>query len=385
VISKLPFGLANKVKDIIKPYTGLMGLGYVLDSKGKRVEEELPPTFLEGLVQAGAITSRLYSIYLNTLDRYGSILFGGLDTDKYKGPLTTLNCLPRRGSEEVDGFFLSFEEIKMQPYNESSQTILRSTDDKKHLTYIDSGTPEWQLPESAYLKVVEYAGVEFSASSSSWVKPCSEVARGIANTTFAGNGSNTATLRLEWADLFTPVTTKDGSAVTDGTGRPICELAVVPKSPFHSFLLTSSSVMRAGYWVFDLDNGQISLAQANLGANSSNVVQVAAGPEGLKKAAKNLRAETQTAEVEGRMPVSKVYELSTATSTIGYATGTESYPTPTSAGIHDPSSDHSSPRHRGRPHVRRAENAAATMASLGACGFWVFCTAVIVAVGTVAV
>ncbi|KAI4740300.1 acid protease [Aureobasidium sp. EXF-12298] len=380
--------VGDYARDVVQ--IGIMGLGYSSNMSDRKRKKDMPPTFLEGLVQAGAVPSRLYSIHLDTLDKYGSILFGGVDTDKYKGPLTTLNLVPSRLSGKVDNLHLYLEEVKMQSPDGPSQTILRSTNDRRYRTLIDSGTPEWQLPESVYLKVLEYAGAKLSSDKRSYVRACSEVARGIANTTyfditFAGNGSNTANLRLEWADLFPPVTTKDGSAVTDGTGRPICELAVAPKSRFSTFLLTSSSVMRAGYWIFDLDNGQISLAQANLGANSSNVVQVEAGPEGLKKAAKNLRAETQGDEVEGRKPVSKAYEFSTATNTVGYATGIKSYPTSTSIGIHNLSSDHSSPRHRGSPHVRRAENAAATMASLEAYGFWVLCVAVIVAVGTVAV
>lgn len=268
-----------------------MGLGY---SKGRT---ELPPTFVEGLVQAGAIPSRLYSIYLNTLDRYGSILFGGLDTDKYKGPLTTLNLVRNDGKERVDNFFLYLDEIKVQPSIGPGQTILRSTNDTKYLTVLDTGSPLWQIPMSAFGQVVEYTGAELSSDGSSMVRPCSEIARGVANTThfeitLAGNGSNTANLRVELADLFNPVTADDGSAVTDGTGRPICELVVAPQSGRHSFALISNSVMRAGYWVFDLDNGQVSLAQANLGANSSNVIQVAAGPEGLKKVAKDLKAET---------------------------------------------------------------------------------------------
>lgn len=360
-----------------------MGLGY---SKGRI---GLPPTFVEGLVQAGAIPSRLYSIYLNTLDRYGSILFGGLDTDKYKGPLTTLNLVRNNGKEKIDNFILYLEEVTMQRYNDSRQTILRSTNDTKYLTVVDTGTPAWQLPADAYTKVVEYAGVELSSDKSSWVRPCSEVTRGMANTTyfeitFAGNGSNTAKLRVELADLFTPVTMEDGSAELDSTGRPVCVLAVAEKNYFSAFSLTSSSVMRAGYWVFDLDNGQVSLAQANLEANLSNVVQVEAGPEGLKKVAKDLKAETQRDKVEGLRQISVAYELSTATNTIGYATGIKSNPTPTGTGARELLNFHNSPRSRGNPYIRRAEDMAATATSSKAHVVWILCAAVLVAVGIIA-
>ena len=44
------------------------------------------------------------------------------------------------------------------------------------------------------------------------------------------------------------------------------------------------AVMRAGYWVFDLDNGQISVAQANIEASSSDIVKVLKGVDGLSRA-----------------------------------------------------------------------------------------------------
>ncbi|KAI4841754.1 acid protease [Aureobasidium sp. EXF-8845] len=388
VISKLPLGLANIIKHPFEPYTGIMGLGYSKNINHKRGKKGLPPNFLEGLVQSGAIPLRLYSVYLNSLDRYGSLLFGGLDIDKYQGPLTTLNCLPWERGDKVDNFYLNYEEIKMYTSDGPSRTILRSTNDSKPGTVIDTGTPEWQLPVSAYLEIVKQAGAELL--NEHYVRACSEVARGLANSTrfeitFSGNGNNTASLRLELADLFTPVTTTDGSAATDSMGRPMCLLRLAAADPHPPFLLMSNSVMRRGYWVFDLDNGQISLAQANLGANSSNVVQVEAGPEGLKKAAKSLRAETQLDEVDGQMPVSVAYELSTATNTVGYATGSESYPTPTGAVTQTPPKNHSWPRGGVNPHVRRAESAAATMVGSKVQGFLVLCIALIAAMVTMAV
>jgi hypothetical protein len=348
----------------------------------RRRKKGMPPTFVEGLVQAGAISSCLYSIYMNTLDQYGSILFGGVDTEKYKGPLTTLNLLRSRNTEKVDNFFLYLEEIKMESSNEPSQTILRPTNDSKLETWVDTGCPDWHIPASAYQEVVKRAGGERAGKlargdwpgvlSSHYVRPCGEVARGFINTThfeitFAGNGSQTAKLHLELADLFSPITTKDGSAATDDTGRPLCFLRVIEGNPSDS--MTSNSVMRAGYWVFDLDNGQVSIAQANLGANSSNVIQVEAGPQGLEKAAKNVRAETQVDEVEGQILPSVSYTLSTAPNTIGYATGIESYPTPTGAVTQTPSKNHSSPRGRVHSYVRRAESAAATVVGSEVHGF----------------
>jgi hypothetical protein len=189
------------------------------------------------------------------------------------------------------------------------------------------------LPTSAYHKVVGYAGVistdglklSSNFEDSRFVRPCNDLAHDNFESTrfeitFAGNGTNTATLNVELADLFTPLTAEDGSAVTDEAGHSMCWLRV--EADDGVLLITGSPVMRAGYFVFDLDNGQVSLAQANVRANSSsNVVQVEAGADGLSKAVKELRAGTKKIDVEGRMSPTAVYKLSTVISSVGYSTG----------------------------------------------------------------
>ncbi|KAG9531590.1 acid protease, partial [Aureobasidium melanogenum] len=389
VITNFPIGLAKEGRLPHAPRVGVLGLGYSSQMAHLRNHNgvESFPGFVDTLVQAGAISSRLYSIYLNTLDLYGSILFGGIDTDKYKGPLTTLNFFRFEKPHRVDDFRLKIMKVNMYPNNGPNQTIFQATENVEWSTVLDTGTPGWVLPSSAFHKLIGYAGVfpeggyyrNSGISKNSFVKPCSEVTRGVDNTTrfeltFAGNGTNTATLQLELADLFTPLTDKNGSAVVNRSGQQMCWLRV-SEAQSHSesaFSMTSSNVMRAGYWVFDLDNGQVSVAQANLRANSSNVVQVEAGTEGLSKAANNLRAETQKVKVKGQISASVVPRLSTGASTASYATSTESRSSATGVAKFlgaSPSPGSVAP-------MRRSENAAAVMMVPGAVGFWylgVFC------------
>lgn len=381
VITNFPIGLAKKGRLPFAPHIGVLGLGYSSRMAHLRHHNgvESFPGFVDTLVQAGAISSRLYSIYLNTLDIYGSILFGGIDTDKYKGPLTTLNLFRLDQSYRVDDFRLILKKVNMQPNNGPNQTIFQATENVQWYTMLDTGTPDWVLPTSAYHKLIGYAGVlpeggYYSRSgipNNSFVKPCSEVTRGVDNTTrfeltFAGNGTNTATLQLELADLFTPLTDKNGSAVVNESGQQMCWLRIRDAQSESVNSLTSSNVMRAGYWVFDLDNGQVSVAQANLRAHSSNVVQVEAGTEGLSKAANNLRAETQKVKVKGQISASLVPRLSTVASNTSYATSTESRPSATGiARLLGASSGPGSVA-----PMRRSENAAAVMMAPGTIGLW---------------
>jgi hypothetical protein len=375
-ITNFPMGIATEVSLRITPYTGILGLGYSSSMAHPTFEEikngdkvALPPNFVEALVQAGAASSRLYSIYLNSLDRLGSIIFGSIDTAKYHGTLTTLNVVAW-DEKPVHNFVLYLDSIIMQPHDGPNKTILRSTKEERYLTVPDTGSPVWYLPTSAYHEVAEYAGVistdELKLSSnfdySRLVRPCSELIRGNDNTTrletaFAGNGTNTGTLNVELADLFIPLTSEDGIAVTDEAGRAMCWLRV--EETGGTILVTGSPVMRAGFWVFDLDNGQVSLAQANLRANSSsNVVRVEAGADGLSKAANELKAETKKIDVEGQMSSAAVYSLSTATSSVGYSTGMGFHTTAT--GTTESVRDDPT-RPRSSELVRRFESAAAAL------------------------
>lgn len=380
-ITNLPMGLAKEGSLPFAPRVGVLGLGYSsrMAHLTRRKGVKCFPGLVDTLVHAGAISSRLYSIYLNTLDLYGSILFGGIDTDKYKGPLTTLNLFKFGHPHRIDNFWLKLEKVTMQPNNGPNQTIFQATENINWHTLLDTGTPDWMLPTSAYHKLIGYAGVlpeggHYSQSDilpNSFVKPCSEVSRGVDNTTrleltFAGNGTNTATLQLELADLFTPLLDRNGSAVTNNNGQQVCWLRVLDLGSESMGPLISSGVMRAGYWVFDLDNGQVSVAQANLRANSSNVVQVEAGAEGLSKAADNVRAESQKVRVKGQKSASAVPRLSTLASTAGYTTHTGSQTTVT--GIARPQKTSSG--FGSSAPMRRSENAAAAMMLPGTVGLW---------------
>ncbi|KAH0373136.1 acid protease, partial [Aureobasidium melanogenum] len=381
MITNFPMGLAKEGRLPYAPYVGVLGLGYSSRTAHLHNGVKAFPGFVDTLVQAGAISSRLYSIYLNKLDSYGAILFGGIDTEKYKGPLTTLNLFKLDQPHRVDSFYMQLMKVNMYPSNGPNQTIFQATENVKWATVLDTGTPGWVLPSSAYHKLIGYAGVfpeggyypKSGISKNSFVKPCSEVTRGVDNATyfeltFAGNGTNTATLQLELADLFTPLTDRNGSAVVNRSGQQMCWLRVseAQSQSESAFSMTSSNVMRAGYWVFDLDNGQVSVAQAKPRANSSNIVQVEAGAEGLSKAANNLRAETQKVKVNGQISASVIPRLSTVASTASHATSTESRSSATGIArlLETPSGPGSI------APMRRSESAAAAIMVPGTVGFW---------------
>lgn len=83
-----------------------MGIGsWVIEAADPR---DKYPNIPWVLADAGVINSRLFSLYLDNYDDLtGSILFGGIDKDKYTGDLVTTDTLVDPVTREVGKFLPS--------------------------------------------------------------------------------------------------------------------------------------------------------------------------------------------------------------------------------------------------------------------------------------
>ncbi|CAD0088390.1 unnamed protein product [Aureobasidium mustum] len=327
IIAGAHFGVAHQSSNNMLgngDYIGIMGLAYPSAEAVKQGEPKYP-TFVESLVDAGAIASRLFSLYLNAVSSYGSILFGGLDTEKYIGNLTTLNMMPRRASStKIQFFMMQLDEVSMT-HEDGTHEVLIKPSDQTQLVYPDSGTMTWVLPAEYYSKVVNMTGAKMQGSNA--FLPCSQVSNETSFTfTLSGNGTNKAQLEVPTTLFFTPAVLADGSGVLKSEGEVMCILMVQQANSDTDFMLLGAPVMRAGYWIFDMDNGQISVAQARLSSTTSNVVAVGAGPHGVMNAAKqpSQLGANQTLAVDGNATASVSMSLTTATNAVGQTSGPQS-------------------------------------------------------------
>ena len=109
VLDSYTFGLANDVGvDPTldgSPVYGTMGLGFASQVIGLRHGNDFPyPTVPLALKQQGHIASQSYSVYIDDLEAdKGHVLFGGIDTAKYRGELKTLGVHPSAISQAVKG------------------------------------------------------------------------------------------------------------------------------------------------------------------------------------------------------------------------------------------------------------------------------------------
>jgi hypothetical protein len=201
--------------------TRLLGLGYSVREASARNMGIRYPNFVETLVNTGQIASRLYSLYLSDLGRYGSIVFGGIDAQKYEGDLVTLNCLPR--DDDVESFYLIMPNVTMVDENGITTQLINETN--RQIGIFDSGSTAWEVEHTVYNKILNLTGFVTPPNVSLPIGLCIQISNVTAlNFQFRGYQGDNATqapLRVPLAQMLLPAVTETGP-VTGKSGAVQC-------------------------------------------------------------------------------------------------------------------------------------------------------------------
>ncbi|MCJ1437798.1 hypothetical protein MMC27_007185 [Xylographa pallens] len=259
------FGLTQSIDNPKKAsIIPIMGVGFPANEAGQTKY----PSVVQQMKSQGLIDVQAYSVWLNDPNaQAGSILFGGVDTAKYSGSLASVPMINDPDSGKLDRFIIPW-------------TLLNYTSEDGNLTLysgatgalLDSGTTAMTLPADIATQLASGLGLSPQADGTLLVN-CELGTYGDAFT-FGFNNDPDAVITVPLSNFIKPVLLVDGSAQVDQAGDPICKV-LVSNAPF-SFAILGDIFMTAGYFVFDLDNAIISMAQANLNTTESNVVALAA-------------------------------------------------------------------------------------------------------------
>ncbi|KAI7157999.1 hypothetical protein KC349_g5152 [Hortaea werneckii] len=347
-IENVQFGVAQEVNATTGYAIGLMGLGYSYNEATQYIYPNMP----EVLRDTGVINSRLYSVYLNDLsDISGTILFGGIDTSKYTGELTTLDILPDAISGGISQFITTVTDLSLTSNGQttdlftggSNSIAAYESNDSALPVLLDTGSAAWSMPQSYYR---EYIAPSFPYIDSYGLCACSH--RQDQTTLHLTFGASIR-IQVPISDIIVPIynsTTREPIPYSES--EDACAFLIVPAEPTgYGFQTLGDAVLRSLYVVFDLDNGQLSLAQAatdnDAGSSSggdANVVAVPSGPSGIASALSSASASNSYVPASSAAPsqswsiaplvtaASETRDLTatTAGSTIGTATGTAAIP-----------------------------------------------------------
>lgn len=250
---------------------GILGIGYTgnevqVGQYGDEPYDNLP----KAMVKAGLIKSNAYSLWLNDLDASeGSILFGGVNTEKYHGTLETLPV------QEVNGgysaFYIALTEVALSTSSKNKKYTPDSS--LPAAVLLDSGSSLTYLPNAIVKEIYDDLSVTYIPSDGVGYVPCS-----LANNDF--NISYT---------FSSPVINVSGrELVLDNgdshfrNGDRACIFGIVPADGSSAVL--GDTFLRSAYVVYDLANNEISLANTNFNSTEDNIVEIGTGTDAVPSA-----------------------------------------------------------------------------------------------------
>jgi len=341
LISNVEFGVATTVVSEAGYAIGLMGVGYSVIEAGQGTTY---PNVPEVLVNSGVINSRVYSLFLNDNDDVsGSILFGGIDTSKYTGKMAVLDLLPSEYENSffqlentgiVDQFISTVTDVSAT-VNGTSTTIISGGQDgitaykssnSALAVLLDSGSTAWSVPESIYNR---YFAPVFSFVDQDGLCSCSYInSQDSVTLTFGGKVQITVPAREYIVPVYNTTTREPIYFDAKKTNQVCAFLISAASSTGEGFQIVGDAILKSMYVVYDLDNGQVGVAQAATSSSSPNVVTVSAGPSGIAKAASNvITTGTNSWTIAPAATDTASHAVSTGSTTLGTATGEAAVPT----------------------------------------------------------
>lgn len=275
--------------------TGILGIGFNLNEAAEQVYSNL----VTSLVNQSLITTTAYSLYLN--DYYsstGSILFGGVDTEKFIGTLAIVPILPDSQSGNYSSFTVALTGLSFASSNGTSYDQSLSSEDGSLDSILDSGTTLTYLPDAIAIEIFDAIGAyQYSSygSSSIALVDCSLD----ADFTFRINDTATITVPADelvidafagYQDSIPGDVPFDSTCLfgiqslgdaSDESGGDDSDSGWEGLEETIDYAILGDTFLRSAYVVYDLDNLQIGIAPANLNSTNTNVQELSSSETGL--------------------------------------------------------------------------------------------------------
>lgn len=190
----------------------------------------------------------------------GTILFGGVDSAKFTPPLTGVPIIKvDEKSGESPDYYCTCVEFTFLSLKDPSGNVTVTSDDTVAVALLDSGTTGTFLPSSLVDTIYNYFGVQLESGNS--YLPCSH-ATADESITFGFGGANGPKITV-------PISAFMGAPVN---GAEDCRLLISASNDDQ--LILGDSFLRSAYVVYDLENHQIALAQANLRPGAPDITEI---------------------------------------------------------------------------------------------------------------
>ncbi|KAF3913070.1 Candidapepsin [Orbilia brochopaga] len=253
---------------------GILGIGYGAIS----VSETTYPSLVDQLVSHKYINSRAYSLYLNDQEAdTGSILFGGVDTEKFEGKLVGLPIQLEGDSSVPTDFTVALSSVSLDIKDKPEQLVLNKTIP----AVLDCGSSLTYLPNATVQAIVKNFGGTWSTQLKSYLVPCSLTEDHDNFVAYRFGGPGGPEVRVPIEELTNYVLDVNGDVWTNDDGNPECTFGIQPQPPdFGDSYIFGDTFLRSAYAVYDLDGQKIWLAQTIYNSTKSRIMEIEAPANG---------------------------------------------------------------------------------------------------------
>ena len=257
----------------------------------------------------------------------GSILFGGVDSAKFNGPL---NLLPRLTDDEYSSSYaVPWTSAVIGVYGSDGQDAANQTYQLNVGAVLDTGTSSILLPQDLYQGLGQALGIDPNDPNPD---VCQYANEGFYfSATF--NNDPATTITINGSDIIKQKIDSNGDAVFSTDGSPVCASPFGPTDSSHAIL--GSPFLQAAYMAVDNDNSVIGLAQAKINATDNSVVACSSTSAGFPGASgKPSLSVSLTTFTPGPSPTkppqvatSSVVSVQSATPTLAFLSTAKPKPT----------------------------------------------------------
>ncbi|CDK26810.1 unnamed protein product [Kuraishia capsulata CBS 1993] len=243
-------------------YSGGLGLGAPSGSS---------TSFLKAMVEEGYINSSSYSLSLNGINAsYAELILGGLDSDRFIGPLVEFDYIPILDTGETFGFAWSNDYpvipltgLGVTSSSGKSLTFSRSfTDGFTSGSYprpalLDSRLLYSFLPYSTLIEIAVQVNAYYSSDLDTWLVNCN-----VSRTGFLDFHFGNLTVMIPLVELLYEAYDNNNTLLRFQNGDTACSLAILPDY-YTGYTVLGTPFLRSIYMAVDVDSRKIAMGQAN--------------------------------------------------------------------------------------------------------------------------
>lgn len=207
-------------------------------------------------------------------DSTGTILFGGVDSDKYSGDLIAVPIIKDASSNNYTSFSVTLSSIAAI----SGDTVSKNYSIDATAVILDSGTTLTYLPTTLAESIMSTFNATYDSSLGYATVNCDLASTSdlVLEYQFGGYDGPKIQVSLYQLVLQTSSGTSmgPGGSGSSSSSSSDCAFGV---SESDDYYLLGDTFLRSAYVVYDLDNKEIALAQASLNSTSTSVTAMSEG------------------------------------------------------------------------------------------------------------